>query len=53
MMTGKLEWASSNENEIRLWTPEGERNLQVAKSALLVTSLKEGTPITVVLIQTH
>lgn len=45
-LTGKLTWASKDKKQIKMWTPEGEKNFPVSESVLLA-NIKEGTPIIV------
>lgn len=46
-VTGNLVYASPDKKEIKVWTPEGEKaiNVQTGKSKL--SALEEGTPVTI------
>ena len=47
LITGKLTYASGDKKEIKLMTPEGERSFPVQHGESKLTTIEEGTPITV------
>lgn len=46
-ITGKLAYASSDKNEIKLWTPEGEKTFDVQTGRSKLSVIEEGMGITV------
>jgi uncharacterized protein YuzE len=46
-ITGKLTYASPEKNEIKLWTPEGEKTFDVQTGRSKLSTIEEGTAITV------
>jgi hypothetical protein len=46
-LTGNLVYASPDKKEIKLWTPEGEKNFEVKTGKSMLSAIKEGTPVTV------
>lgn len=47
LVAGKLAWSSDDKNEVKLWTPDGEKSFPVERGRSKIFNLKEGTPITV------
>lgn len=46
-ITGNLAWASPDKKEIKLWTPEGEKTLDVQSGKSKLSAFEEGAPVTV------
>ncbi len=47
LVSGKLTWASDSKNDIKLWTPDGEKTFAVERGRSKLNMLKEGAQITV------
>lgn len=47
LVSGKLAWASDNKNDIKLWTPDGEKTYAVERGRSKLNTLKEGAQVTV------
>jgi uncharacterized protein YacL (UPF0231 family) len=47
LITGKLTYASGDKKEIKIMTPEGERSFPVQHGESKLSTIEEGTPITV------
>ena len=47
LVSGKLTWASDNKNDIKLWTPDGEKTFAVERGRSKLNTLKEGAQITI------
>lgn len=46
-VTGNLTYASPDHKEIKLWTPEGEKTLDVQSGRSQLSAFQEGAPVTV------
>jgi hypothetical protein len=46
-VTGNLAYTSSDKKEIKVWTPEGEKNIDVQTGKSKLSALEEGAPVTV------
>jgi len=46
-VTGNLTYASADHKEIKLWTPEGEKTLDVQSGRSQLSAFQEGAPVTV------
>ncbi len=46
-VTGDVAYASAGKQEIKLWTPEGEKTFPVVRNRSKLTVLEEGKPVTV------
>jgi len=47
LVFGNLQYASTDKNEIKLWTPEGEKTFSVARGKSPLSTMREGTLIRV------
>lgn len=47
LVAGKLVWSSDDKNEVKLWTPDGEKSFPVERGRSKIVNLPAGAPITV------
>ena len=46
-ITGKLAYTSTDRKEVKLWTPEGEKTFDVQTGRSKMSTLEEGSPVTI------
>lgn len=46
-VSGNLTYASEDKKEVKLWTPEGEKTFDVQTGRSQLSSIQEGTPVTI------